>query len=144
MTDKLLEDVQRRVAERPGDCGELLKAVADGLADYERAQVVRRNGLADRAMLNLIAWATREPSSEIDMLLLIDVAWHQFPKGIEGHAQIEVKFWSMFRDHAAKKDSTSIREWIQLTRGADVLAWWARHVVPHQHERGFLTTGDKP
>jgi len=120
------------VAESPGDCGELLKIIADGMHDYELAQTNKRGSLADNAVLSLIGSLQR---GDVTIPSVIDVAIHQFPHGLGGHAPVEKRFWAMFLDEAMQRPVD--RGWLADVKGPEYVVWWDAHVEPS------LNLGDK-
>jgi hypothetical protein len=124
---KLLEDLSLFVANNPGDSGDLLRAIADGMAMYELAQKAKRDELASQGMMELMHLTTKFPKF-MDIPLIIDALFYQFPKGVSGHSIAETDFWDLFIDLARRKPVD--RKWLEGVKGYDFVVWWDTYVKP--------------
>jgi len=130
--ERLFEYVRAFVAAHPGESGELLRVVADGLKDYETAQKEERDGLARQALLCMMSLTDNRypfPPRMGGIPTLIDPAFHQFPKGPVGHAPCELDFWTHQFLVAARRDGVD-RGWLRDIKGPEFEAWWDAIVVP--------------
>lgn len=127
---KLLKRVREWVAESPGDSPDFLEAVTAGLRSFETVQKNRRNGLAINAIRDLcgIMGKAKLPKY-VTVAYIIDVAFHQFPKGVASHSQVEVDFWNKFLALANSEGDVD-RHWLADTRGPEYNEWWDRVVIP--------------
>lgn len=124
--DKLLKQIRKYVTDNPGDSGEILQAVANGMADYEQVRKQQRDSLATNAVISLMSMSKFSSFTTIPMI--IDIAYHQFPKGLSGHAKCEIDFWEKFIAMANKHGVDW--DWLRDIKGWDYVIWWTTYVVP--------------
>lgn len=131
--EKLVEEIRKHLATQPGDSREILVAVADGLADYEKAKEKERDQLADQAVLTLMT--TCPLPKDLPLAFLVDAALHQFPTGPKNHSGGELAWWDCFLGVAAKA-TPSDEAWLRSVKGATYVRWWAEVVQPAVAARG--------
>lgn len=128
--NRLLKEVQGHLAEYPGDSREFLDAVSEGLKGFEDSQREKRSGLALNAVRDLCGLLSRSKIPKyVTVAYVIDVAYHQFPKGPTGHSQVEQVFWDKFLA-LAKSEGDVDRHWLRDVKGPEYEGWWDLVVIP--------------
>lgn len=131
LTNCLRNELASHLAAHPVDASEVLTIVADAMAAYETAIQEQRDTTARAAIWALMMGALPKPLRTVNHL--IDAAFYQFPRGVSAHCEAERKFWAMFLDAASQGVDI---EWLDGTRGPDVVRWWRNVVEPALKERG--------
>ena len=125
----LLKAIREFVRESPGDGADLIRAIADGMADFAEAQKNARGQIATNALLSFMAMTPN--ARKLGVPGMIDAAFYQFPNGPKNHAPVELGFWHDFIQGARQMrddDVDNLNAWLDI-KGPNFVEWWRAYVA---------------
>jgi hypothetical protein len=122
----LIRDIKLAMVEAPELLPEILTAVSSGLTAFVALHESKRDCLA-HTVVNVLLLSVKFEGVYATLPYLIDIAFHQFPRGPDGCSPVERDFWDLFIDVAR----TGVdREWLNGVKGYDYACWWNDYVLP--------------
>lgn len=124
---ELSDRIRVAVLDDPTIAPDLLRAVTDGLDLYKQTVDNKRSNEARNSIMYLM-------SGRDSFVFMIDAAFFQFPKGLQGHCQVEIEFWNRFVEKSKKQceihSPQCVEGWIVEFKGLDCLNWWDEYIKP--------------